>query len=338
MAETGHESLMRSLVQGERGGVYFLHGEEEYLKDEAIAAIVDAHLDPGSRDFNLDVLRGTETDAETLASIMQTPPMMAEWRVLVVREAEGLATNSTTRSAVELALERPVPGLALILAARIPPRSKARFYTTLRKRATAVEYAPLSEADVPGWLMAQAEAQGLRMEAPAAQAMAAAVGSNLGVLSSELAKLRDYVADRGAITVEDVAAAVGAVPRVNRWDWLDAVAEQRIAQARRDLPSLLEGDSGVGLVIGLGSHFLRMGIALAGGPDALKAELPRHQSWLARKLPGQARRWTGPALAAALDDLLRADRLLKSAPLSELQLLDELLLRLEHHATAQAAA
>jgi len=132
---------------------------------------------------------------------------------------------------------------------------------------------------------------------------------------------------------------VGAVPRVDRWDWLDSVAEQRFDEARTGLPTLLEaGETGVGLVIALGTHFIRLGLALAGGENALEAELPRHQRWLVRKYPGQARRWTGPALAAALDDLLRADRLLKSAPLTELQILDELLLRLQHRTGKEAAA
>lgn len=338
MAETAHESLMRSLGQGARGGVFFLHGAEEHLKDEAVKALVDAHLDPGSRDFNLDVLRGTEVDTETLASILHTPPMMAAWRVVVVRDAEGLAGSSTARATVEELLESPLPGLALVLVARIPERSKAKFYRTLKKRATSVEYAPLAEGDVPGWLMARAEAQGLVLEPAAARAMAVAIGSSLGVLASEMDKLREYADGRDAITIDDVAAVVGAVPRVDRWSWMDAVAEQRFDEARAELPALLEGDSGVGLVIGLGSHFLRLGLVLAGGTSALEAELPRHQKWLTRKYPGQARRWTPAAVSAALDDLLRADRLLKSAPLTDFQIMDELLLRLQVHASTKAAA
>lgn len=338
MAETAHESLVRSLAQGARGGVFFLHGDEEHLKDEAVKALVEAHLDPGSRDFNLDVLRGTEVDPETLASILHTPPMMAEWRVVVVRDAEGLAGSSTARGIIEELLERPLPGLALVLVARIPDRSKAKFYKTLKKQATAVEYAPLAEADVPGWLLARAASQGLVLEPAAARAMAAAIGSSLGVLVSEMDKLREYADGRDAITIDDVAAVVGAVPRVDRWSWMDAVAEQRFDEARSDLPALLEGDSGVGLVIGLGSHFLRLGLALAGGPEALEAELPRHQKWLVRKYPGQARRWSRGAIGAALDDLLRADRLLKSAPLTDFQIMDELLLRLQVHASSREAA
>jgi DNA polymerase III delta subunit len=49
---------------------------------------------------------------------------------------------------------------------------------------------------------------------------------------------------------------------------------------------------------------------------------------MARKIVPQARRWTLPEVDAALSELLRTDRLLKSASLSDRQALEELLLRL----------
>ena len=78
-------------LRGQRGGVFYLHGEDHFRKEEVIRALVEAHVDPATRDFNLDQLRGTETDPQTLASVLATPPMMAEWRVVVLREVEGLA-------------------------------------------------------------------------------------------------------------------------------------------------------------------------------------------------------------------------------------------------------
>jgi DNA polymerase III delta subunit len=109
------------------------------------------------------------------------------------------------------------------------------------------------------------------------------------------------------------------------------VAEGKFAQARAGLQTLLEqGETGVGLVIGLGTHFLRLALASAGGRSALEAELPPHQRWLARKLESQARNWSTARLQLALAHLSRADRLLKSAPLSDTQVMEELLLRLQH--------
>ncbi|MEJ2540090.1 MAG: hypothetical protein P8188_08990 [Gemmatimonadota bacterium] len=86
------------LGRGGKGGVFYLHGADEFQKLQAVTALVNAHLDPATADFNLDRLRGRELDLEQLASILNTPPMMAEWRVVVVSETEGLAASSQRSS------------------------------------------------------------------------------------------------------------------------------------------------------------------------------------------------------------------------------------------------
>jgi DNA polymerase-3 subunit delta len=327
------EALHRWLKKGGRGGTFLIQGDEDYLKEEAVGALIRAHLDPGTRDFNLDQLRGQGLDPETLASIAQTPPLMSEWRVLVVRDSQQLAANARLRSVMELLTAREIPGLALVLVTSTGEISKANFQKTLERRAHTVTFASLPMADVPGWLMERAGETGVKLEPEAARALAA-TGSGLGVLVQELAKLIEFVGERHRIATADVTGLVGAVPRQNRWDWFDLVAEARFAEARAGLPILLDGsESGVGLLIGLGTHFLRLGVAIAGGD--LESALPNHQRWLASRLQRQARKWSRPTLDGALADLLRADRLLKSASLGDRHVMDELLLRLQG---AQAAA
>jgi DNA polymerase-3 subunit delta len=313
--------------------VFFLFGEEEHLKDEAAQRIVDAYLDPATRDFNYDHLRGTDVDPETLASIANTPPMMAEWRVVVVRDAQGLAANARSRAVLEELIAKPMPGLALILIATLPDKAKAQIYEKLKKEATAVAFPQLSISDVPGWLVARAREEDHELDLDAARAMAGAIGSELGILVQELKKLYDYTRGRKSITLEDVKSCVGGMPRQNRWEWFDMVGDKRLGEAREALPILFDsGESGVGLIIGIGTHFLRLAILASGGERALEQALPPHQKWLAGRMGKQARKWQAQELDAALDDLLRADRLLKSSNLGDGPVLEELLLRMQARA------
>jgi DNA polymerase-3 subunit delta len=224
----------------------------------------------------------------------------------------------------------------LILVATLPDRTKAAFYERLRKETIAVEFPQLASGDLPGWLIERAQERGIELPMAAARALAA-TGSDLGVLVQEVAKLSDYIGDRKRVTIDDVTAIVGSVPRQNRWDWFDLVGDARFREARAALTVLFDAnESGVGLVIGLGTHFLRLGIAAAGGERALGEALPPHQRWLAARIAKQARRWTPESVEDAIDDLLRADRLLKSSSLTERQIMEELLLRLEQR-TRRAA-
>ena len=336
MPLTRADAVLRALDQGRRGGVFFLFGDEELLKERLAAQIVEAHLDPATRDFNLDQLRGGAAEPETLGSILATPPMLAEWRVVVVREAQQLAGAPRSRAIVEQLLDRPVPGLVLILLTDIPESSKAQFYERLKREAVAVELASLPEGDLPGWLMEEAQARGFELDLPAARGMAAAIGSDLGVLARELDKLRDYLGGRTA-ALADVEAVVGVVPRQDRWAWFDLVGEGRFAEARRAAPILLDGgETAVGLVIGLAAQLLRIAFVLNGSEKALEGLLPPRQRFLAGRAARQARRWTTDTIDAALDDLLRADRLLKSAALGDRRVVDELLLRMEARAPRPA--
>jgi DNA polymerase III subunit delta len=336
MPLTSPEKLTKALASGRRGGIFFLFGEEEFLKEEAAAAITAAHLDPSTRDFNYDQLRGADLEPETLASIANTPPMMAEWRVVVVREAQALGANARSRAAVESLLASRAPDLALVFVATLPDKTKAQFWEKLKKETVAVDFPQLSASDLPGWLIDRAQQRGVELDTPGARALAA-TGSDIGVLVQELGKLADFVGGSRPIGRDDVAALVGSVPKQNRWDWFDLVGDARFRDARNAIPVLLEsGESGVGLVIGLGTHFLRLGVAAAGGERALGAALPAHQRWLAGRIAKQARRWQAVAVEDAVDDLLRADRLLKSSSLSERQIMEELLLRLEQRHSGES--
>jgi DNA polymerase-3 subunit delta len=329
--------VRRFLQKGGRGGVFFLHGDDEFRKDEAVRGLIDAHLDPATRDFNLDVLRGGEVDGERLASVLATPPMMAEWRVVVVREVEALASSPKTRELLTGLAAAPPAGLAAVLVASVPKGSTAKFWKDLQSKARSLELAPLSLDDVPGWLLERASENGMMLEEDAALALATAVGSDLGVLVQELDKLTAFVAQGAPITRAAVEAAGIRLPAQDRWKWFDLVGSRKFAEALAALPVLFgQGESGVGLAIPLGSHLLRVGVAVAGGPAALETSLPPNQRWLAKRIVPQARGWTVDELGTALERLMRADRLMKASGVSSESLLEEWLLGLMVNARAAA--
>ena len=320
------------------GGAFYLHGDDHFRKEEELRRLVDLHLDPATRDFNLDVLRGTETDPETLASVLATPPMMATWRVVVLREVEGLAGSKHAREALLDVVKAPPPGLALVMSCTVPDKSRAKIYSQLAKNARSTAFNAIAEADVPGWLARRAsEFNGVEIDIDAARALGVAVGTDLGVLSRELEKLTEYVGDRGRISLEDVEAVGTRIPAQDRWRWMDMVAERRFGDARAALPALMgQGERGVGLVIGLAAQLLRIGVALESGREGLERALPPYQRWMARTAAAQARSWTRPELERALLELRDVDRMLKASPHTDEHFLETWLMGLE--VRKQAAA
>lgn len=267
---------------------------------------------------------------ERLASVIATPPMMARWRVVHVKEAEALAASPRARQVVLETARTPPPGLVLILQATIPARSRARFYKDLARVATAVEFKPVSVDEAPGWLVSWAGKElGVTVEIEAAQALAGAAGTELGMLTQEVRKLAEMVGEGAMVDVEAVRKGGLRLPRQDRWAWFDLVGNRRIREAARGLPVLLEqGESVVGLVIGLSTQLLRIGVAVEGGVPAVQAVLPPYQRFLARRIVGQARRWTSAELAEAVCGLRRLDQLLKASAIPGEVLMEEWLLGL----------
>lgn len=314
----------------EKGGAFFLHGRDEFRKEEAGRALVDWHLDPSTKDFNFDPIRGSEVDVESLASVLATPPMMAEWRVVLLREVEGLASSPRARDALLKIAKDPPPGLALIMLASIPRDSKAKFYRELKKETRSVEFQEIGANDVPGWLMEFAETRwGAQMDLDAARALGSGLGTDLGVLAQEVEKLAGLVDEGGRIDLELVKRAGTRIPSQDRWEWMDLVGKRQFRAALSGLPVLFsQGESGVYLTMGLATHFLRLGLARSGGKALLEEALPYHQKWLSRPLLQQAHAWSIPELEGALKGLRRLDRILKSSSGSETQLMEEWLLGL----------
>ncbi len=318
------------LSEREKGGAFFLFGGDEFRKEVEARALVDWHLDPSTRDFNFDLLRGSEVAVEDLASVLATPPMMAEWRVVLLREVEALAQSSKAREVLLGVVKAPPPNLALILLASIPKGSRAKLYTDLRKYSRSAEFQEVAPNDVPGWILDWARTRhGREMTEEAARALSAGVGTNLGILAQEVEKLSILVEEGEPIGVEAVKEAGTQIPAEDRWVWMDRVGRREFGDALAGLEVLFsQGESGVGLTIGLANHLIRVALARTGGAAALERTLPGHQRWLVPRLLQQAGKWTVEELENAILGLRRVDRLLKSSSLPADQVLEEWLLGL----------
>jgi DNA polymerase-3 subunit delta len=107
--------LLRSLQQRAPDPIYYLHGEEDVLKDEAVRALLERAVEPGARDFNVDQRAAVDLDPEAFHALVNTPPMLAATRAVVVRGLEELRKNAKVRGEILRYLESPNPTTVLIL-------------------------------------------------------------------------------------------------------------------------------------------------------------------------------------------------------------------------------
>jgi DNA polymerase-3 subunit delta len=328
------DALLRSLKKkgAQPDPVYLLHGEEDVLKDEAIRVIVEAAVG-SARDFNLDVRYAPDLTPETFHVLVNTLPMMAERRAVVVRGVEQLGKRKTKlRDEVMryLAAPNPTTVLVLVVAAGEEPDGE------LVRASTAVALEPLSAERLPRWLQHYAATLGLTVAPDAADLLLGAVGNDLSTLARELEKLGSLALGGGRpVTAEDVTSLVGVRRGETVYDLVHAALERRAARAAQLVEPVLEqaGMSGVKILSLLGTHLVGTAVARAERdrgvnearlPDIVFRQLLAARPYGLRSYKEEGAHWsrwsalwTAPELSHALRAALAADNALKTATVSD---------------------
>lgn len=305
---------------------YYLYGEDDYLKEDALRHLLNAAVDPATRDFNLDQRKGAELDGESLASLVAMPPMMAERRVVVIRDVGAL--RKAARAELDAYLKAPAPDLLLILAAP----ADAKEDKGLVRSTVAVECRALSGAQVPKWIVSRVERDlGRTITPEAVELLQNALGTDLSQLALELDKLAAYAGDR-PIDEDAVSAVVGIRRDETPSRLLDAVAARDANLALSLIPGVLQQPktTGVSIVMSLTTQMLAFAIAtsrriptqrLAGEYfNILKSGSSNYtgRAW-GEAVSAWARhtgRWTLPDIDHALRVLLQTDMALKESRVS----------------------
>ena len=323
-------TFFKSIRERNFAPVYYVHGDNDFLKDDAVRQLITAAVEPTTRDFNLEVRRGAEIDAGTLLSLVDTPPMMAERRMVVVRDVGALKKDA--RAALDRYLIRPSPETVLAL---VTSGGEAKSDKKLEAAATiAVGFDSLTDDRVPKWIEHQVAELGATIDERAVTLLHEAVGNDLPALMAELDKLVSYVGAK-MIDERSVAAIVGIRKGETIGDLLDAVLDRDAGRALALLPYVLQQPktSAVTVTMALATQF----IAVAWGRARRDRGIPMGQmynelfgllkengrAYIARSWGDAVKswtraveRWTAPQLEQAIAQLLVTDTALKESRLS----------------------
>jgi DNA polymerase III subunit delta len=328
-ANTALKTLRDAIKRETFDGAYYVHGEDDFQKDDAVKQLVDAAIEPAMRDFNMEVLRAQEVDAKSLDAALSALPMLADRRIIVIRDASALKKDA--RKVLDAYLANPSPDILVILV----EASGGKTDKELVKNATPLEFENLSADRIPRWISHYASTHfNSKISPAAADLLQTAVGTDLHQLVSELDKLASYANGR-EITEDDVAAIVGVKRGETMADFLDQVAQRNVSKSLELLPLILSQPkvSAVQLIMALTVQT----IALAWGKARLKEGLSQSRlqgeyfaflkqagsaytgrSWgsAASAWALSADRWSTASIDHALDALLEADRMLKETKIS----------------------
>lgn len=310
-------------------GAYYICGEDDFQKEDALKQLVQAAIEPGMRDFNMDVKRAQELDAKSLDAALSALPMMSDRRVVVIKEASTLKKDA--RKVLLKYLMHPSLDVLVILF----EASGGKTDKELANSATALEFDYLSADRIPKWIAHCVSTQfDTRITPEAAELLQAAVGTDLHLLVGELDKLASFAHGRD-IEESDVTAVVGVRRGETMADLLDEVAMRNVTKALELLPQILSQPktTAVSLVMALATQTIALAWGKAKRNEGLSqgrlqgeyfnflkqaGSVFTGRPWgsAASAWAGAVERWSTESLDRALNALLDADTALKETRVS----------------------
>jgi len=236
------------------GPIYLFYGDEDFLIDECVKAIIESVLDPSEREFNLDVMDGSWVDVKDVVSHASSFPMVGKRRVVVVKEFEKLVGTDAAKEILGAYVERPLDSTCLVLVS-LEPDFRRRPFTDLKKRAALVECKTVYDNQIPAWISERVRRQGKEANAEACRLIHAYVGTSLRSLQNEIDKLLIFVGERKQITPDDVATVVGATKGYTIFELQNAIGRKDTKEAMKILERMLESGQSPQMIIVMLTRF-----------------------------------------------------------------------------------
>jgi DNA polymerase III subunit delta len=166
--------------------VYFLSGEEPYYIDEITNFIIDNVLTPVEKDFNQTILYGKETNVPAIISAARRYPMMANYQVIVVKEAQNIKNIED----LLIYVENPLRSTILVINYKYKTLDKRKKLGKLiDKTGVLFESKRKYENEIPAWINNYLTSKKYSISADASKLLSDYLGVDLSKIVNELEKL-----------------------------------------------------------------------------------------------------------------------------------------------------
>jgi DNA polymerase-3 subunit delta len=206
---------------------YLLYSSDDFLLYEALSSIKDKlHSDA----FNFDVFDVKSPDnskpMEQIIDILNTLPFLSGRRVVVIENTQKLPKKDIKK--LEQYLTNPANTSILIML--FEGASPKLFDASVVKNIKAIGL-NVQEKDIPSWIRDTAKRKGIEFTDRAIEYLIVCVGTDMGMLYSEIEKFSSCGADK--IDIDDVKGMVYAGIEYSAFDLINALKKREATEVFR---------------------------------------------------------------------------------------------------------
>lgn len=223
-----YKAILKDLQKKKYAPIYFLSGEESYYIDKIASHIEKKILSESEVAFNLSVYYGKEIEFKQVIDSARQFPMMAPYRVVIIREAQHMRQIESLLKYVE----NPSPQTILVICYKNKKLDgRKKFGKVIKDKAIFLETKSLRDYQIEPWIKDEIQARGYKIHPEASMLLAEYLGGDLAKISSELDKLLMDREEADPIDTSIVQQRIGISKEYNVFELQKALGTRNVTKA-----------------------------------------------------------------------------------------------------------
>ena len=230
--EISYESICKEIAERKFSPIYVLMGEEPFFIDQITDLLIENVLAEEERDFNQSIFYGADADAVSGINAARRFPMMSEYQLIVVKEAQLMRDIELLNAYAK----HPLSSTVLVINYKYKTLDRRKsLAAAVEKNGILFESKKIPDYKMPGFITGLLQQRSLAIDAKAAQMLSDFLGNDLNRLSKELDKLAIVMAQMGSkrVTPELVERNIGISKEYNNFELIKALATKDVLKANR---------------------------------------------------------------------------------------------------------
>jgi DNA polymerase III subunit delta len=217
-----YDAILLDLKNAKFSPVYCFHGEEAFYIDRLVDYI-EAHVLPEeAKAFNQTIVFGKDTDAKAILDEARQYPLMADKRLIVVKEAQEMKTLKDLADYIN----KPVPHTILVLAHKYKKIDKRLAVSKALDKHVFFESKKLYDNQLPNFILQYARAHSIGLNDQGALMLSEFLGNDLNKITNELDKLLIANGKGNKISIDNIQEQIGISKDFNVFELQKALGDK----------------------------------------------------------------------------------------------------------------
>lgn len=226
------ESIMRDIKNRNYSPVYLLMGDESYYIDKLSEYIENSVLTDDEKEFNLNVLYGADVSIDELINVSKRYPMMSQYQVVIVKEAQSLSKIEELVHYVQ----KPLQSTILVICYKHGSIDKRKKIVSEveKNKFVLFESNKIRDEHLPTFITSYLQKKQVVIDRKSSEMIAEFVGNDLSRLCGELDKLIiTLTSERKVVTPEHIEKNIGISKDYNVFELKSALINKDVLKSNK---------------------------------------------------------------------------------------------------------